>query len=251
MVAEQLEIVSRTDVGLKRKHNEDRLAVFPKTGLVVLADGMGGYNAGEIASQLVIDAIAAELVPLLSADAGSVGPDEVVSAVKKSNLAIFEAVKQNAELNGMGTTLVLALFHGQHAVFAHVGDSRLYRFRAGEFELLTSDHSMLQELLDQGMFASEEEAIDAGVPSSVLTRGLGVELDVEVDIREEVIKDGDIFLLCSDGLSGMIPDEAIHSVLGSLPDDLPGVADLLIKLALENGGKDNVSLILARCSAKQ
>ncbi len=251
MVAAQLEIVSRTDVGLKREHNEDRLAVFPETGLVVLADGMGGYNAGEIASQLVIDTIAAELVPILNKTSGPVGPNKVVSAVKKSNLAIFEAVEKNAELNGMGTTIVLAVFQGQQAVFAHVGDSRLYRFRAGELEPLTADHSMLQELLNQGMFATEEEAIDAGVPSSVLTRGLGVELDVEVDIREEVLREGDIFLLCSDGLSGMIPDAAIHSVLGSLPDDLPGAADLLIKLALENGGKDNISLILAHCPVKK
>ncbi|MEJ2529081.1 MAG: protein phosphatase 2C domain-containing protein [Gammaproteobacteria bacterium] len=251
MVAAQLEIVSRTDVGLKREHNEDRLAVFPDMGLVVLADGMGGYNAGEVASQLVIDAVATELVPLLRKDVESVGPDEVVSAVKKSNLEIFEAVKRNAELDGMGTTIVLAVFRGKDAVFAHVGDSRLYRFRAGRLEPLTSDHSMLQELLNQGMFASEDEAIDAGVPSSVLTRGLGVELDVEVDIREEVLRDGDIFLLCSDGLSGMIPDEAIDSVLGSLPDDLSGAADLLVKLALEGGGKDNISLILARCHSKK
>ncbi len=251
MVAAQLEIVSRTDVGLKREHNEDRLAAFPETGLAVLADGMGGYNAGEVASQLVIDVISSELTPRLSKDAGSVGTDEIISAVKKSNMEIFEAVKRNSELDGMGTTIVLAVFRGQHAIFAHVGDSRLYRCRAGELEPLTSDHSMLQELLNQGMFATEDEAIDAGVPSSVLTRGLGVEHDVEVDIREEVLRDGDIFLLCSDGLSGMIPDEAISSVLGSLPDDLPGAADLLIKLALEGGGKDNISLILARCNSEQ
>lgn len=250
MVAVQMEIVSRTDVGLKREHNEDRLAVYPEMGLVVLADGMGGYNAGEVASQLVIDAIATELVPQLREDAKSVGPDELVSAVKKSNQEIFEAVKRNSELDGMGTTIVLAVFRGQQAVFAHVGDSRLYRFRAGKLESLTSDHSMLQELLNQGMFHSEDEAIDAGVPSSVLTRGLGVEQDVEVDTREEVLHDGDIFLLCSDGLNGMIPDEAIHSVLGSLPDDLSGAADLLVKLALDGGGKDNISLILARCHSK-
>ncbi len=246
----EMEIVSRTDVGLKRNHNEDRLAVYPDRGLVLLADGMGGYNAGEVASQLVIDTVAAELLPVLEKTDGSVGEKEIVSAIEISNLAIFNAVEQNAELNGMGTTLVLAIFQGQHAAFAHVGDSRLYRLREGEFEQLTSDHSMLQELLDRGMFETEEEAVDAGVPSSVLTRGLGVEHDIEVDFRKEDLKDGDVYLLCSDGLSGMIPDEAIHSVLESLPEDLPGAADLLTKLALENGGKDNISLILARCNNK-
>ncbi len=243
----EMEIVSRTDVGLKRNHNEDRLAVYPDRGLVLLADGMGGYNAGEVASQLVIDTVAAELLPVLEKMNGSIGEKEIVSAIEISNLAIFNAVEQNAELNGMGTTLVLAVFSGQQAAFAHVGDSRLYRLRDGKFEQLTSDHSMLQELLDRGMFKTEEEAVDAGVPSSVLTRGLGVEYDIEVDFREEDLKDGDIYLLCSDGLSGMIPDEAIHSVLESLQEDLPGAADLLTKLALENGGKDNISLILARC----
>ncbi len=242
----QFEIVSRTDVGLKREHNEDRLAAYPEVGLVLLADGMGGYNAGEIASQLVIDTIAAQLLPILGGREGSIGSEELALAVKLSNLAIFDAVEQNADLRGMGTTIVLAVFQERQAVFAHVGDSRLYRYRDGTLLQLTSDHSMLQELLDQGMFATEDEAIDAGVPSSVLTRGLGVESEVEVDIGMEEMREGDIFLLCSDGLSGMIPDEAICSVLSSLTGDLPAVADLLIKLALENGGKDNVSLILAR-----
>ncbi len=246
----EMEIVSRTDVGLKRSHNEDRLAVFPDRGLVLLADGMGGYNAGEVASQLVIDTVAAELLPVLEKMDGTIGKKEIVSAVEISNLAIFNAVEQNNELNGMGTTLVLAIFQGQRAKFAHVGDSRLYRLRSGKFEQLTSDHSMLQELLDRGMFQTEDEAVDAGVSSSVLTRGLGVEYEIEVDFREEDLHGGDIYLLCSDGLSGMIPDEAIHSVLDSLPDDLPGAADLLTKLALDNGGKDNISLILVRCRDK-
>ncbi len=245
----QFEIVTRTDVGRKREHNEDRLAAYPEVGLAVLADGMGGYNAGEIASQLVIDTVAAQLLPILNEDARSVGSGEIASAVKVSNLAIFDAVEQDADLHGMGTTVVLAMFQGRQALFAHVGDSRLYRYRDGALEQLTSDHSMLQELLDQGMFATEEEAIDAGVPGSVLTRGLGVDPEVEVDIGTEELQDGDIFLLCSDGLSGMIPDEAISSVLDSLTEDLSSAADLLIKLALENGGKDNVSLILARNQA--
>jgi PPM family protein phosphatase len=247
----QLEIVSRSDVGRKRKHNEDRLAAYPKAGLLLLADGMGGYNAGEIASQLVIDTVAEQLLPILEIEAETAGPGEIASAVSMSNIAIFEAVEQNADLNGMGTTLVLALMQESRIVIAHVGDSRLYRYRAGNLELLTSDHSMLQELMDQGMFATEDEAIDAGVPSSVLTRGLGVDLEVEVDTRIEGLEDGDIFLLCSDGLSGMVPDRAIASVLESLTRDLPGAADLLIKLALENGGRDNVSLILARKHAGQ
>ncbi len=248
MASEQMEIVSRTHVGLKREHNEDRLAAYPEFGLVLLADGMGGYNAGEIASQLVLDTVAAQLLPLLDEAAKPIGPEEMASVVKVSNLAIFDAVEQNSELNGMGTTIVLVLFQDQRVMFAHVGDSRLYRYRDGKLDQLTLDHSMLQELLNQGMFASEDEAIDAGVPSSVLTRGLGVDYDVEVDVGEEDLHDGDIFLLCSDGLNGMIPDEAICSVLGSLTEDLAGVAELLIKLALENGGKDNVSLVLARNS---
>jgi protein phosphatase len=243
----EVEIVSRTDVGLIRDHNEDRLAVFPEKGLVLLADGMGGYNAGEVASQLVIDTVSQQLISMHEHLNGLIGKKEIVSAIELSNLAIFDAVEENSDLNGMGTTLVLAVFHGQKARFAHIGDSRLYRYRNGDFKQLTSDHSMLQELIDQGVFGSEEEAMDAGVPSSVLTRGLGIEYDIKVDFREEEVQDGDIYLLCSDGLSGMIPDEAIYSVLDSLSDDLSGAADLLTKLALDNGGRDNISLILVHC----
>jgi protein phosphatase len=243
----EVEIVSRTDVGLIRDHNEDRLAVFPEKGLVLLADGMGGYNAGEVASQLVIDTVSEQLLSMHEHLNGLIGKKEIVSTIELSNLAIFDAVEENSELNGMGTTLVLAVFHGQKARFAHIGDSRLYRYRNGDFKQLTSDHSMLQELIDQGVFQSEEEAIDAGVPSSVLTRGLGIEYDIKVDFREEQVQDGDVYLLCSDGLSGMIPDEAIYSVLDSLSGDLSGAADLLTKLALDNGGRDNISLILVHC----
>ncbi len=238
-----MEMISRTDKGLVRATNEDSLALFPERGLALLADGMGGYNAGEVASQIALETIAEKLV------AGSVPPlekNQVARSVRAANDALFETVSQRPELEGMATTVVLALLSGKRLIHAHVGDSRLYRFRGSQLQQLTSDHSMAQEMVDQGLFASMDEAVEAGVPTSVLTRGLGIENEVLVDVDETAVEDGDVFLLCSDGLSGMVSHDAISAAIDSAEGDLVQAADRLVELALESGGSDNVSLILMR-----
>ncbi len=237
------EMVSRTDKGLVRATNEDSLALFPERGLALLADGMGGYNAGEVASQIALETIAEQLTAEAPVEKG-----QVAHSVRAANDALFETVSQRPELEGMATTVVLALLSGKRLIHAHVGDSRLYRFRGSQLQQLTSDHSMAQEMVDQGLFASMDEAIEAGVPISVLTRGLGIENEVLVDVDETAVEEGDVFLLCSDGLSGMVSHDAISAAIDSADGNLVQAADRLVELALESGGSDNVSLILMRQS---
>ncbi len=241
-----MEMVARTDKGRVREQNEDSLALFPEQGLALLADGMGGHNAGEVASRLALDTVASELLSMFEGTDG-VDKDEIDQALQSANMALFDAVKDAPELTGMGTTMVLALLTGRRLLFAHVGDSRLYRYRDEVLAQLTVDHSMIQELISQGMFVSPQEAAEAGVPSSILTRGLGIdEGHVAADISETEVREDDLFLLCSDGLSDMVADQAMLSVLESGDMDLPVVADHLLDLALEEGGIDNISLILMR-----
>jgi protein phosphatase len=241
-----MEMVARTDKGRVREQNEDSLALFPEQGLALLADGMGGHNAGEVASRLALDTVASELLKLFESSDG-VDKDGIDLALQRANVALFDAVKGAPELTGMGTTMVLTLWAGRRLLFAHVGDSRLYRYRDEVLAQLTVDHSMIQELISQGMFVSPQEAEEAGVPSSILTRGLGIdEGHVAADIGETEIREDDLFLLCSDGLSDMVADQAMLSVLESGEMDLPVVADHLLDLALEEGGIDNISLILMR-----
>jgi protein phosphatase len=241
-----LEVVSRTDKGLVREINEDALMELPEYGIVMVADGMGGYNAGEVASQMAIESIAGELMMQLHGQAPSVVKALLATAVRSANNAIFEAAAQDPELEGMGSTVVVALFGDGRVVFAHVGDSRIYRLQAERLEQLTRDHSMLQGLVDDGIFVSVEEALAAGVSGNVLTRGLGAEAEAEVDCGEVALTGQELFLLCTDGLSNMVSDKEIASVMGSAADDLEGAADRLMSIALANGGTDNISLILAR-----
>ncbi len=242
----QMEMVARTDKGRVREQNEDSLALFPEQGLALLADGMGGHNAGEVASKLALDTVASELLSMFSGPNG-IDREEIDLALQRANVALFDAVRDAPELTGMGTTMVLALLVGRRLLFAHVGDSRLYRYRDEVLAQLTVDHSMIQELISQGMFVSPQEAEEAGVPTSILTRGLGIEEGhVAADIGETEVKEDDLFLLCSDGLSDMVADRAMHSVLESGKMDLNIVADDLLDLAMEEGGVDNISLILMR-----
>lgn len=239
-----MEIASRTDKGLVREHNEDSVVVIPDQGLAVLADGMGGLNAGEVASHLAAEFVAKDL--LMRIQAGGFGPQDLVRAVERANEALRKSVEQNPSHAGMATTIVVLVFSGDQALLAHLGDSRIYRITPDFMECLTTDHSMIQELVDQGLFFSLEEAHNAGIPSNVLTRGLGVEPEVRVDLAEMALTDDDIYLLCSDGLTNMLPDEKIHHIVSAAAGDLHRAADQLLAGALEEGGIDNVSLILAR-----
>jgi protein phosphatase len=243
-----LELAARTDVGRVRHNNQDAFRVDPEHGVVIVADGMGGHNAGEVASRVAADAILHSV--FADGDPASEEPSAVLGrlgrAVEEANAALFRAIEARPDLNGMGTTVVAAIFRNGHIYNAHVGDSRLYRWRADALELLTRDHSLVQTLLDRGVFETREQARAAGVGNNILTRGLGVELQVEVELGSRPVEPGDVYLLCSDGLTGMVEDTGIAEALAEHRHDLQGAADQLLRLALMHGGTDNITLVLAR-----
>lgn len=245
----ELDIYGLTDEGLVRDHNEDYISWTPESGLVVLADGMGGHNAGEVASKLAVTSICEALEEVLSPEIkDSCGMDfkEVVhEAVVYANDEINQHAKTHPECSGMGTTIVMTLFHDDSVILASVGDSRIYRFRKGELKQVTIDHSLVQEMVDNG-YMSEEEALNSN-NRNLITRALGIAEDVKVDVTEHEIEKDDIYLLCSDGLSDMIDDELIFSTLVKSRQDLKRASEDLVELAKEHGGHDNVSVILVAC----
>ena len=235
-----------TDEGLVREHNEDYISWDVEKGLVILADGMGGHNAGEVASELAVNSINEALEEVLSPeikDSGNMDFEEAVGeAVIYANDEINKHAKEHPECTGMGTTIVMALFHNESVILANVGDSRIYRFRQGELKQVTTDHSLVQEMIDNG-YMSEEEALNSS-NRNLITRALGIAEEVNVDVASHDTQEDDIYLLCSDGLSDMITDEQIFSVLVKSRDDLERASDDLIELAKQHGGHDNVSVIL-------
>jgi PPM family protein phosphatase len=241
-----MEIASRTDKGLVRTINEDSIVVVPDHGLAVLADGMGGLNAGEVASHLAVESVAKDLLRRMQRGEEPINGRVLGEAVRGANRAILRAMEEDPACAGMATTIAVLLLRGRQVYFAHLGDSRIYRLTAEGMECVTTDHSMIQELVDQGLFFSLEEARNAGVPNNVLTRGLGVEEEVQVDIGEATIAAEDVYLLCSDGLTNMVSDEEIRQTVRDAGGDLNRAADRLVQMALQAGGLDNVSLILAR-----
>jgi PPM family protein phosphatase len=243
-----LEVAIRTDKGRVREQNEDAVGGDPEAGLIVLADGMGGANAGEVASELAVELLTGQLVAGQQSGA-DIGQSEILEAMQLVNQAILDLSQQVASYQGMGTTLVMGLFKQQRVIYAHVGDSRLYRLRKGLFEQLTTDHSLIQEMVNQGDFGSIEEALMAGVPTNVLSRAFGSDAEVEVDLAESEVEPGDIYLFCSDGLTGMLMDEEMQSILENNKMDLPQQADELVDFACRMGGVDNISVILARAQA--
>ena len=256
-----LEIVRLTDVGLLREHNEDTIASDSTIGYVVLADGMGGYKAGEVASEIAVLSIAAELTevmlnqPPLESDQylqyqdqalNAMQPEAqlLVDAVKNANDAIYYVSQTQSQCAGMGTTLVLGLFINNRLLVGHIGDSRMYRLRGLEFIQLTEDHSILQEQLNAGLITAEQAKYS--VNRNLVTRALGVEPEVPLELNEFDVEVGDVYLLCSDGLTDMVDDSQIQLIL-SMPDiSLDSRAQSLIQLANEHGGKDNISVILVQ-----
>ncbi len=245
--------VGLSDTGRVREHNEDTIAQDGELGLVVLADGMGGYNAGEVASGIAVKTVANLVREALDLQDLSV-PDPSTGlsrpaiilrdAIQRANKIIYQTARSQAQCEGMGTTVVAALFHDNKISVAHVGDSRLYRVRGSEIEQVTLDHSLLQELVDRG-FYSPEEAQRASNKNYV-TRALGVETQVEVEMQEHPVQKGDVYLLCSDGLSDMIGDDDMAVTVQTFGSNLNTVSQHLIQLANDNGGKDNISVILAQ-----
>jgi protein phosphatase len=248
-----LEVVTATDPGMVRSHNEDSIAADAGLGLAVLADGMGGYNAGEVASGIAVAMLTTEMKQALQdhephkpAD----GTDEPMAAVllrensAKANAAIYQTAKSQPQYAGMGTTLVVALFFDNRMSVGHIGDSRLYRMRKEDFSQVTRDHSLLQEQIDSGMITKEQARFSQN--KNLVTRAVGIDPEVETEIHTYDVEPGDIYLLCSDGLSDMVTDEDIHATLDAMRANLPLAAQQLVQLANDSGGRDNISVILVR-----
>ena len=241
------EFFSATDTGRARNNNEDSVAVDAVSALVVLADGMGGYNAGEVASNMATSFILTELGRWLTEAASNATDADVRRAmdicVDNANRAIFNAANSNPQYAGMGTTLVVGVFREGRLLLGHVGDSRGYRLRDGVFTRITHDHSLLQEQIDSGLITAEQAAFSSN--KNLVTRAVGVEDTVLLETHLHDVLPGDTYLLCSDGLSDMLDDESIAQLLQS-SDALTEVAAALVDAANDAGGKDNISVVLAR-----
>jgi protein phosphatase len=224
---------ARSDVGREREGNEDNFLEAPP--LLAVADGMGGANAGEVASGTVVE--------ILAGARDEEMPAALMGALQDANARVHEMAKEDRALSGMGTTTTAAWVSGSMLTVAHVGDSRAYRLRDGHFEQLTEDHSLVAGLVKLGKLTPAEAARHP--QRSVILRAIGVESTVEIDVLEIPLEDGDLFLLCSDGLSGMIQDEVIKETLAS-EHSLSEMAEMLIDLANEAGGKDNITVVLFR-----
>jgi PPM family protein phosphatase len=236
---------SHTDPGLARDNNEDSVAFDAATQLVVLADGMGGYNAGEVASGMATAFIKSELSRWLSQVGKSANAREVRRAleicVDNANRSIFNAANSNPQYAGMGTTLVVGVFHDTRLMLGHIGDSRCYRLRGDEFLQITKDHSLLQEQLDAGLITPEQA--QTSLNKNLVTRALGVEDSVPLEVNEHRVEPGDMYVMCSDGLSDMVDDAVIAHILKSA-DSMEQKAQALVAAANAAGGRDNITVLL-------
>jgi protein phosphatase len=254
-----IESYGLSDVGRRRSLNEDSLLVDDDLSLYAVADGMGGHNAGEVASQLAIETVSnfvkrsrAEqeitwpygIVPQLSVDA-----NRLRTAVLLANKRVWKEADNREDYTGMGTTLVAALAREDELILCSAGDSRAYRFRAGELEQITVDDSWVQAAYSEGILRPEE--IDLHPMRNIITKAIGARESVDVAVTEEKLQTGDLYLLCSDGLHGMVKDEDISAIIGASNGDLKQAVELLIQTANKNGGKDNVTAIIFRYQAAE
>ena len=245
----ELQMAGLTDPGRVRNKNEDSIAQIPEAGLVVVADGMGGHQAGEVASKLAVDVITRHILGTLAEAGAGNGAFEskmIGDALQLANRAIYELARQQPEYAGMGSTVVVTVFHGGKLWVGHVGDSRLYRFRAGLLEQVTLDHSVVQELVSRGLVTAEEARLS--VNKNLVTRALGVDASVVPDIGEQTLNDEDIYLLCSDGLNDVLADGDIEMMLIEYGRNLEAAARRMVDIANERGGPDNISVILVRAN---
>lgn len=241
---------TQTDPGLTRENNEDASSFDEVSGVAVLADGMGGYNAGEVASSMAVSIIQNEMGRWL-AEAGTVATVQDIRraleiCVSNANTAVYRAAHDNAHYAGMGTTLVAGVFRGADLVVGHIGDSRCYRLRQGELVQITRDHSLLQEQIDAGLLTPEQAALSMN--KNLVTRALGVDDAVLLEVHEHTVEAGDSYLMCSDGLSDMVRDSDIARVL-QLPLSLEQRAKTLVDTANANGGRDNITVLLVQVEA--
>ena len=256
LVSSTLATANLSHPGMVRSHNEDAIFV-DAAGLAVLADGMGGYNAGEVASGIAVNMVKEGLMPELVSgrDLSKVDVHTGLThaalllqqQIAAANKGIYEAAQTRPECAGMGTTIVAAVFHGSRVSIAHIGDSRCYRLRGGRFEQLTRDHSLLQEQIDSGQITADQARFSLN--KNLVTRALGIEAIVPADISEYRVEPDDIYLLCSDGLTDMVDTDVVHGIVDEQRATLDTAAGQLIELANQNGGRDNISVILARVPA--
>jgi PPM family protein phosphatase len=256
-IQDALEIVSLTHPGMVRSHNEDSVSYDAACGLVVLADGMGGYNAGEVASGIAVSVVMTEIKHYLEEvrpeDTDPASGDDMAVVllrdnVQKANASIYHAAQSQPQYAGMGTTIVSGLFYDNRVAVAHIGDSRLYRLRGDVFESVTRDHSLLQEQIDSGMISKEDARNSKN--KNLVTRAVGIDAEVEAEVHVHDVQRGDIYVLCSDGLNDMVEDEDIGSTVQMLQSNLPLAASQLIQMANDNGGRDNVSVILVKVNGE-
>lgn len=248
---------AKSDVGRKRHGNEDSFCLAPKLGLFVVADGMGGHAAGEVASRLAVDTIQEWVVKYLGgSDAALVGQPEptcsreanfLLSSIRLANRIIHDAAQGRREYAGMGTTVASILAVNDHVALAHVGDSRIYRFRDGQIVQLSRDHSLVQQQVDHGII-SPEEAQESQY-KHLITRALGIKESVEVELAEQPVLPGDLLLLCSDGLSDLLEDEEMLRIVQEHADDLEKACQALVDRANYKGGDDNITALLIQAQA--
>jgi serine/threonine protein phosphatase PrpC len=246
-----LEFASVTDTGLVRAHNEDAVETSNELGVAILADGMGGYNAGEVASKMCVELIGKHLkqkqqsawIPLMSRQL-MVASRWIADAISYANGRVLKAAHEHPEYVGMGTTIVVAMCHQDKLIVAHVGDSRVYRFRAGELKQITKDHSVLQAQIDAGLI-SEEQAQYSPI-KNLITRAVGAQSEIDVEIHGHQLEEGDIYLLCSDGLSDMLTYDQIQRILKQQHTQLEVCCQSLVNGANNCGGRDNISVILLK-----
>jgi PPM family protein phosphatase len=258
MADSQIDFAARSDVGRVRENNEDSLRMAPELGLFILSDGMGGQASGEVASRLTTDVVLAHChqwqsdpsMPLTGALLSGISEksNRLLSAIRCANVEIREAAAKNPQWRGMGATVVALWLEGDRMSLAHVGDSRAYRFRAGQLEQLTQDHSFVAEQVRRGILTQAEA--DHSKLQNVLLRALGADPEVDIDIEEQLVLAGDSLLLCSDGLTREVSDAQIAAIL-KRADCAQSAAVQLINLANQGGGEDNISVIVLRRAAKR
>ncbi|MBI5185571.1 MAG: Stp1/IreP family PP2C-type Ser/Thr phosphatase [Nitrospinae bacterium] len=249
--------LGKTDTGMKRKINQDAIACREDLGLFVVADGMGGHKAGEIASGIVIDSMTRFIKatkedqnitwPFPYDDKYSYEGNRLGVSIKIANQLIFHESKAEESFKGMGSTVAAILFSEATSHFAHVGDSRIYRIRDGAITQMTEDHSLLNAEMKRRKMTPEE--IHSFPYKNVITRALGSQEKVDVEIREEIVRPRDLYLICSDGLSGLVDAEEMKDIFIQSPEDLESVGTRLVDLANERGGIDNISVVLVTTQA--
>jgi PPM family protein phosphatase len=248
-VAQAVSVARMSDVGLMRSQNEDSVASDLTTGLIMVADGMGGYKAGEIASQMTTLIVAAELAELMHEQALTrkmlhLPVKEMLKrAVAIANSRVYQISQEQPVCSGMGTTMVAGVLYNNKVIVGHIGDSRLYRFREGVLEQLTEDHSLLQEQIKAGLISKEQARMSND--GHLVTRALGTEAEVDLELNEYDVLVGDCYLLCSDGLTDLVEDDEIQETIASANGNTQLAASSLIRLANKYGGTDNVSVVIA------